>query len=46
MNDEEELVNDCLVAQWDFLEWLDDEGCLSEKGKNLKQNYWTKFIEL
>jgi len=40
-----ELLKECLSAQWDFLEWLRDNDCLSEKGMDLVENYWEKFIE-
>jgi len=45
MKTDEELLDDCLSAQWDFLEWLRDNDCLSEKGLNLVENYWKKYIE-
>jgi hypothetical protein len=38
-----QLLVDCLTAQHDFLEWLYDSGCLSEKGRKLYNDYWNEI---
>lgn len=29
----------------EFLEYLDDENCLNDKGKNLRASLWRKFVK-
>jgi len=29
----------------DILEFLEDENCLNEKGKDLRHNFWEKYIK-